>query len=157
MCSSYQDGAAERLVLLCWTGLWQHLGRCHPSASSVCQSSYQSGRWSLGNSGGLRLWKDEPKSILTFKIKALTTAICEMNHAKIKCPVVILKLHFCPSYLIVIIFLGMTAESSFCIMLRFSPDWNVSELMKKIGCFTWGNICLSRGNIQVSRATPHLV
>lgn len=62
-----------------------------------------------------------------------------------------------PLYLIVIIFLCMLAESSFFMRLMFPAHWNFSELMKKIGCFTRGKISSSKGNIQASSATPHLM
>lgn len=58
--------------------------------------------------------------------------------------------------LMVIIFLGKIAESSFFMRMIFPIHWNFSEFIKKIGCFTPGKISSSRGNIQVSSATPHL-
>lgn len=58
--------------------------------------------------------------------------------------------------LMVIIFLGKIAESSFFIRMIFPIHWNFSEFIKKIGCFTPGKISSSRGNIQASSATPHL-
>lgn len=57
----------------------------------------------------------------------------------------------------VIIFLCMTAESSFLMRLMFPAHWNFSELMKKMGCFTRGKISSSKGNIQASSAMPHLI
>lgn len=57
----------------------------------------------------------------------------------------------------VIIFLCMLAESSFFMRLMFPAHWNFSELMKKIGCFTRAKISSSKGNIQASNATPHLI
>lgn len=61
-----------------------------------------------------------------------------------------------PSHLMVIIFLWITAESSFLMRLMFPAHWNFSELMKKIGCLTLAKISSSKGNIQASSATPHL-
>lgn len=56
----------------------------------------------------------------------------------------------------VIIFLWVTGESSFLIRLMFPAHWNFSELMKNTGCLTRGKVSSSRGNIQASKATPHL-
>lgn len=58
--------------------------------------------------------------------------------------------------LMVIIFLGIIAESSFLMRMIFPAHWNFSEFMKNMGCFTLGNISSSRGNIQASNAMPHL-
>lgn len=140
---SYQDGVAERLALLCWRGLWQPLGRSLPSASSVCQSNCPSGRWSQGNSGGLYLWRKTPPW-------------CQRKQQQIFYHID--SSEFCPLlYLMVIIFLCMTAESSFFMRLMFPAHWNFSELMKKIGCFTRGKVSSSKGNIQASSAMPHLI
>lgn len=57
----------------------------------------------------------------------------------------------------VIIFLCMTAESSFFMRLMFPAHWNFSELMKKMGCLTRGKISSSKGDIQASSAMPHLI
>lgn len=62
----------------------------------------------------------------------------------------------CLRYLMVIIFLCATGESSFLMRLMFPAHWNFSELMKKTGCLTRGKVSSSRGNIQASKATPHL-
>lgn len=58
--------------------------------------------------------------------------------------------------MMVIIFLGMRAESNFFMRIMFPAHWNFSELMKKMGCFTLGKISSSRGNIHASNAMPHL-
>lgn len=63
---------------------------------------------------------------------------------------------WCLRYLMVIIFLCVTGESSFLMRVMFPAHWNVSELMKNSGCLTSGKVWSSRGNIQASKATPHL-
>uniref|UniRef100_A0A0E9XHJ3 Uncharacterized protein n=1 Tax=Anguilla anguilla TaxID=7936 RepID=A0A0E9XHJ3_ANGAN len=40
--------------------------------------------------------------------------------------------------------------------MMLPAHWNFSELMNRIGCFTLGKISSSSGNIQESKAIPHL-
>lgn len=143
--SSYQDGVAETLVLHYCTGLWRALGRSLLWVSSASRSSCPWERWSLGNSGGLYLWKNAGEE-----------ATSSQNQTKLPPKSLNESAADQQWYLMVIIFLCMTAESSFFMRLMFPAHWNFSELMKKIGCFTRGKISSSKGVIQESNATPHL-
>lgn len=77
---TYWDGAAGRRAWLCCRGWWRAQGQSPLSASSASRSSFLSGRWSRGSSGGPFLWRKEAKLDLFYEPVLVVPMIPDGDH-----------------------------------------------------------------------------